>query len=648
MQKLLYFDLCSLPIFLIMLVAVFARRTTKGNANRLYISLIILSALCAVSDVMLESACSSLPVSDTRLIVANVFTYIYFLTRTATIVVYFFFVFAVTGTWYRIRRKRMKAILLIPFAVVLLTIATNPLTNAVFTVTSEEGYERGGAIFIVYAISTLYALTGTIYLISCHRFISKNKLFPLISLYVLAMGAVLVQYFFPFLMIEMIATAFALILVILFVLRPEEISDASVGSLSFEAYKTELRKILLTKQKVKIAIICFTNAYELRSYLGEVRYQNYVAHVIRQLDILFRRERVFFDIYFEHPGTMYVIIDDPDYDVEDAYHRLAEELMRRSEKAVSAGERISAVACDLVVPDDLNNIEEIIRFGRDFSQQMPQGKSFAEASEIISLKDYRIISNMDQILNRAIEENRFRMYYQPIYSVEKGKFVSAEALIRLFDEEYGVISPGLFIPAAEKRGVILPIGDYVLEEVHRFISENDLAGLGLEYIEINLSIAQCMQEELPERLAFLSDKYGVSPDMINLEITETTYEDMGSVMDFNLEALSGIGYTFSLDDYGTGFSNMQRVSKLPLKIIKLDKSLVDDMGSDDGMSIVRNTIKMMRDIDKKLVAEGVETKENLDYLEKIGCHFIQGYYFSKPLPEDEFVMFIKEHNRVNA
>ena len=93
---------------------------------------------------------------------------------------------------------------------------------------------------------------------------------------------------------------------------------------------------------------------------------------------------------------------------------------------------------------------------------------------------------------------------------------------------------------------------------------------------------------------------------------------------------------------------MQRVSKLPLKIIKLDKSLVDDMASDDGMSIVRNTIKMMRDINKELVAEGVETKENLEYLEQIGCHFIQGYYFSKPLPEKEFVTFIKQHNRIDA
>ncbi|MBQ3841946.1 MAG: EAL domain-containing protein [Ruminiclostridium sp.] len=648
MPPMLYFDVCSVPIFMIILVAVFARRMTKGLSNRLYITLLVLSVLSALSDIIVESVTSSLPVSDAGVVVSLIAGYVYFIARNASIVTYFFFVFAITGTWYRIRPKRMKAILLIPFSVIILTVASNPFTGLVFTFTSEDGYSRGYGIIIIYAICTFYALGGTIYLMSCYRFIPKNKMFPLVSLYVLSMAAVVLQYFYRFLLVEMIATAFSMVLVILFVLRPEEISDVSVGSLSFEAYKSELKKILLTKQNVHVAIISFTNAYELRSYLGEMRFQTYVAHVIRQVDIMFRREHVFFDIYYEHPGTMYIIIDDPKYDVEDAYSRLAGELMRRSEKAVSAGERLTAVACDLMIPGDLSDFDEIIRFGRDYIQQVPAGRVFVKASDIIASKDYRIISNMDIILNRAIAERRFKMYYQPIYSVERGRFISAEALIRLFDDEFGFVSPGLFIPAAEKRGVILPIGDFVLEEVHRFISDNDIASLGLEYIEINLSIAQCMQEELPERLAFLSDKYGVTPEKINLEITESTYEDIGSVMQFNLESLSGVGYTFSLDDYGTGYSNMQRVSKLPLKIIKLDKSLVDDMASDDGMSIVRNTIKMMRDINKELVAEGVETKENLEYLEQIGCHFIQGYYFSKPLPEKEFVTFIKQHNRIDA
>ncbi|MBR5090984.1 MAG: EAL domain-containing protein [Ruminiclostridium sp.] len=648
MEKILSFDLCSIPIFMVILITVFVRKMTKGLYNKLFILLLCFSAVTAEADVIMEYCCHSLPISDDRLITANLALTVYFLARTASIVTYFFFVFSITGTWYRVRPKRMKAILLTPYAIMALLVLSNPFTHLVFSITPEEGYSRGSGISVLYILSTLYALVGTVYLISCRRFLTKRKILSLISLYLLSMSAVVVQYFFPFLLIEMVVMAFSMILIILFVLRPEEISDSSVGSLSFEAYKSELKKILMTGQKVQIAVISFQNAYELRSYLGEERYLTYISHVIRELDNLFRRERIFFDIYFEQPGIVYIIVDDPDFDVADAYSRLSVELRRRSDKTAKSGERISALACNIVIPEDMNDFTEILRFGHEFQSQMNPQAGFANASEIINSRDYKVMSNIDVILSRAIAEKNFRMYYQPIYSVEQGRFVSAEALIRLIDKEYGFIPPSLFIPAAEKRGVIFPIGDFVLEDVHRFISGQDFDKLGLEYIEINLSVAQCMQEELPEKLAFLSDKYGVPPDRINLEITETTYGDIGSVMEINLEALSGIGYTFSLDDYGTGYSNMQRVSKLPLKMIKLDKSLVDDMCSDEGLTIMRNTVKMMRDIDKELVAEGVETKENLESLSRMGCHFIQGYYFSKPLPEDEFIMFIREHNKVDA
>ena len=648
MQNILYFDVCSLPIFLVILISVVVRKMTKGIANKLFIALIFLAMISAVTDVIMEEACRYLPLSDLRMAIADVTVFVYFLTRNAVIVVYYFFMFAVTSTWYRVRPKWAKALFIAPYGVIAVLVVSNPFTHAVYSISAETGYSRQSAILVLYAVSMLYAVGGALYLISCRRFLPPGKLLPLMSLYALSILAAVVQYFFPYLLIEMITTAFSAVIIILFVLRPEENSDSSVGSLSYEAYKTELRKILMTKQKVQIAVISFLNANELRSYLGEESYLRYVSHVIAELDAMFRREHIFFDIYFEHPGTVYIIVDDPEFNVGDAYERLGNELRRRSDKAAESGERIIAKACNIVIPDDLSELGEIIRFGHDFRTQMAPNKGFADASEIISSRDYKLISNMDTILNRAITENKFRMYYQPIYSVEKGRFVSAEALIRLIDDEYGFISPALFIPAAEQRGVILPIGDFVLEDVHKFISENDFDELGLEYIEVNLSVAQCMQEELPEKLAFLSDKYGVSPDKINLEITETTYEEMGRVMEFNLEALSGIGYTFSLDDYGTGYSNMQRVSKLPLKIIKLDKSLVDDMSSDDGYSIVSNTVKMMRDIDKELVAEGVETEENLEYLKKMGCDFIQGYYFSRPLPADEFVAFIREHNKIGA
>ena len=646
MQSILYFDMCSLPIFLVILVTVFVRRMTKGHSNRLFIGIILVSALSAIMDVVMEFFCHDVPVTGLRMFISQVSTYMYFIARNGTIFGYFLFIFAITGTWYRIRPKHRKIIVFIPYAFELAMLLANPLTGGVFTITPEEGYQRGYAIFILYAISLLYATVGTIYLITCRKFLSAGKIISLIALYMLSFGAVAVQFFFPALLIEMVTTSFSLILVVLFVLRPEEVTDASIGSMSFAAYKNDLRRILLTKQKVQIAVIRFTNATELRSYLGEERYLAYASYVVNQLDTMFRKEHVFFGIYFEHPGTVYIVVDGTEYSFDEAQHRLTDELRRSAGKSTSAGERIAPRACSISIPEDLNDFDDIIKFGREFHTYLPTNRIFTTASEIISSRDYKVISNIDEILNRAITQNKFRMYYQPIYSVERKKFISAEALIRLNDEEYGFISPGLFIPAAEKRGVILPIGDFVLEDVFRFISEN--MPEGLEYIEVNLSVAQCMQEELPEKLAFLGDKYGVAPDRINLEITETTYENMGNVMEFNLEALSGMGYSFSLDDYGTGYSNMHRVSKLPLKIIKLDKTLIDDMDTDEGFSIVRNTVKMMRDIDKELVAEGVETQEALGRLEAMGCDFIQGYYFSKPLPADEFVKFINERNKVNA
>ena len=647
MQPVMYFDICSIPIFIIILITIFMRRMTHGVANKMYITLLILSAIASICDVLMEYVCSEMPIDPGRMLVAQLSTYLYFICRNGSVYLYTFFVFSVTGTWYRVRSMSHKVIVSLPYAVLFLIVLSNPFNKMLFTIDPVEGYSRGRLIIVLYLVSLLYALFGTIYLLTCRHFITKDKLIPLISLYIFVAGGAVFQFFFPQYLVEMICTAMATILIILFVLRPEEISDASVNCLSFEAYRQDLRKILMTKQKVKIAMMNITNATELRSYLGEERYLAYVANVISQLNLQFSREHIFFDIYFEHPGNVMIIVDDEVFDIKGAFKKMYGELRKNFDKLALSGERMTVKACSLVIPDDLTDFDEIVRFGRSFASQMAAKQVYSDASELISSRDYKIISNMDIILNRAISENRFRMYYQPIYSFEHGRFISAEALIRLTDDEYGFISPGLFIPAAEKRGVILPIGDFVLEDVHKFISENDFDALGLKYIEINLSVAQCLQEELPVKLALLSDRYGVSPDKVNLEITETTYEEMGSVMETNLAALTGMGYTFSLDDYGTGYSNMQRVSKLPLKMVKLDKSLVDDMISEDGLSIVRNTVKMMRDIDKELVAEGVETKDRLEELEDMGCHFIQGYFFSKPLPADEFIAFIKEHN-VNA
>ena len=307
------------------------------------------------------------------------------------------------------------------------------------------------------------------------------------------------------------------------------------------------------------------------------------------------------------------------------------------------GAHFEPLVCLIHVPEDLRRVEDIISLGHKFQKIDRRNQSSFRAGEIVHSRTFEIEAHIETILERAIREDHVEMYYQPIYDVRSGGFHSAEALARIIDPDYGLISPSVFIPAAETEGFMIPLGDAVLDHVFRFISEHDLDALGLEYIEINLSVAQCMENALPEKLRSLQEKYGVDPRRVNLEITETTFENISEVVLENVNELIDMGYSFALDDYGIGDSSIQRVNHLPLKLIKIDKSMLDEIGSANGRLILEHTVRMMQGIDKQLVIEGAETQDAVEILKNMDCNFIQGYYFSKPLPSEEFVQYISEH-----
>lgn len=214
-------------------------------------------------------------------------------------------------------------------------------------------------------------------------------------------------------------------------------------------------------------------------------------------------------------------------------------------------------------------------------------------------------------------------------------------MLRLIDDEYGFISPEIFIPAAEKSGAIHKIGAFVLDEVCRFIASEEYKALNLDYIEINISVAQCMQSNLASEVLETLDKYNVKANQINLEITETAASDSQKIMNENLEKLNKAGISFSLDDFGTGYSNIKRIASLPLDIIKLDKSFTKLEGNPKLQIVLENTINMIKAMKMKIVVEGVETEELVKYFSQHECDYIQGYFYSKPIPREEFVSFIK-------
>ena len=639
----IYFDICSIPLFLIILFICYSRKMTKGSANRLFILLVLLSLFSAAADLCMELSNNSVPLNAAGRTFCAAATYVYLIVRNATNATLLLFLLALTRTTFLIRKTWARIAFFLPYGCILVMLAQNPFTNSAFTVTAEHGYARGPLMLAFYGVALIYGLAGFVYCIYCRRYLPANNWRALVTVYLLVHLAVLVQYFHPELLLEMFSTAVGEMLITLVIMRPEERMDRTVGMLSRASYQTDIRNILLSGERVQILVIRIPNGAEIRNFLGDYEYSLYISGIADGVRAIRWKHPHHTEVYYERPDTIYLIADEDEPCTENIGALLRSGIGDRIGRYAKMGMRFEPQTCLIRCPDDLNRAEDILSLGHKFPK-LARNQTNVLASELVHTETFAVEAHIEEILDRAIRHGGVELHYQPIFDVRTGRFRSAEALARIRDPEYGMISPAVFIPAAETLGFIIPIGDAVLEQAFRFLSAHDPDALGLSSLEVNLSVAQCMESDLPEKIGALQQKYGVDPGRINLEITETTFANISENMVQNVDRLIGMGYSFALDDYGTGYSSIQRVNNIPLKLIKIDKSMLDEASSDNGRKILEHTVRMMQSIGKKTVAEGAETDDAVELLTGMHCDFIQGFRFSRPLPEGEFVRFMEERN----
>lgn len=243
---------------------------------------------------------------------------------------------------------------------------------------------------------------------------------------------------------------------------------------------------------------------------------------------------------------------------------------------------------------------------------------------------------IENMMEKALKNEEFMVYYQPKYDSTTCELTGAEALVRWYNEEIGMIFPNEFISVFENNGFIAELDEYMFEHVCRDIRTWLDEGYNVVPVSVNLSQLQLYNMRFIEDYKAILDKYEIPPEYVQLELTETTLFSKANSLNKIIDELHEIGFKILMDDFGTGYSSLNMLKNVPVDILKLDKSFVDDIGEPKGDIVVSTIVSLGQLLNMKIVAEGVETKEQFEFLRDIFCDEIQGYYFSRPIPENEY------------
>ena len=515
-----------------------------------------------------------------------------------------------------------------PLAVVVLLMIINYSNSFIFYITKDGRFELGRLYPLLYIIDVYYIVISSSLLLRGKKALSQNYKIIIPAIIVILITGTLLDYFFPY--ASLIQFTFTIFITLVFIgtQNPDEYYYEDSQMMNKNAFITMCGSRFTSEANTLCIAV---NIHKIDLITGTLE----ISKVINAEGLFLKNIKQFSKklLTFKLANGQYIIVLD---ESSKAKARLIYEetchIMEKFANAAFFSFPIYSTCCLFSSPKDVSSLRMVNTLFDALKLYDNKDDILAIEPEELQLKSDAEIERIEKLVKNALSENRLEVYFQPIYNVKEKKYTSAEALIRMKDDEGNNISPGVFIPIAEKSSVIIDIGAFVIEEVCKLLSTENLSAFGLEYIEVNISMVECLQSNLASNILSV------------LKITETSASEFTDIVDTNIKTLSSKNISFSLDDFGTGYSSLSRILSLPLKLIKIDKSLVQApfINRDKkSMILLDNFIKTAFAAGFDIVAEGVETNEMAKHVIALGCTYIQGFYFSKPLSKTDFVDAIR-------
>lgn len=617
---------CALMLFTI-LGFYFSEPRLPIRANRTFLVLLIIELAVMGSDIVSTLADENYQsLSIGALYVANTLYFVLYFARS-----YVFYRFCLRVVHVASEaRHRLEAMLSIPFWAAEALCLSSAFTGAIFFI-DETGYHSGPFYKTLYVFSFLYVGLSLLMLFRRGRDLRRFERRGVVAYNVALLCGYTMRMLMPRVLVMDTFCTIAITIIFFGFMNPHLFIDQRRIAYN----KRGLRLVLseaLERGSLHVMGIVIRNYQQERVIVGGERVDETIGSICAWIARSFPH-----NVLFYLGSGRLALTGDNDMDWE-AIHERIRARFRQSWEVDGSALSLSVLFVNIDETSGLNTPDKIISTLALSLESAERNNAMASDASKDTLSIGEVYEQVMAIrtLEHVLERNEVEVFLQPIVLGKSHSLVGAEALARIRDEHGSIIPPSLFIPLAEHVGLIDELGEQVFNKVCTFIATHDLEAMGLQWININLSPLQCVQHDIADRFGHILDRHGVSPDLIHLEVTEQSLIDYALVKNQILD-LCNMGFHFSLDDYGTGYSNLVRLSDYPFANIKLDMSLVRSYsnGRDHLLPVV---VRGLKSIGYTITAEGVETLEIADDLSEIGADFLQGYLFARPLPMDEFVL----------
>lgn len=623
---------CGLLIMFILLLFYKSQKTIKLNTERAFWRSFVVTFICISFDIL------SCAVISNRDILPDFSVKFISKTYLVTLVFEAFFALHYICTDIYHNKALYKKIMIKYSCFVAVAVILVYALPIYFYENKTEGvlYSYGPSDYATYAFAFFTLTAVGVRLFRERAKISDSRRMAVGIWLVVWITAALIQLFFPKLLLVGFASAVGMLVLYLVMENPGNNIDRQTGLFNHGAFLLYTRQLYDSETPfATLAIVLEHNSFKTMRADVEREVITEASSYLSSLPNAY---------VFKNTGTEILLIFPDRETAKDTIQVVCERFEQGWGK--SGGilvEPYWIYVSDSGLADNSEDLLYLIRYVKQNSTDFAENR-FVEVSDELAAQ-LRKEKDIEQLIIDALKNDWVEVWYQPIYSTKKCRFTSAEALVRIRNQDGMLIQPGAFIAIAERNGMILQLGEAVFKKVCRLLKENEVSRYGIKYIEVNLSVVQCAYSKLADDYIAVMEEYGISPNLINLEITESASVNTKKTLLENMHRLMDYGVKFSLDDFGTGQSNLDYIADMPVNIVKFDKGMTNAYFENGKAKYVMNAATdMIKGMNLKIVSEGIETEEQFKIMHELGINYIQGYYFSKPLPEKEFLEFMLKAN----